>query len=677
MKYRGLQLHHPPPFLIGAVLLFWGWQCSFLPYAVLMCITIEITRIVPWRWNITDTEFNTLSDFSGVIFFLSVIYIFSDEGAKGIYVILSVLPFILFPLLAVQKYSSAGLMKISALIVSLRKLEPEQAPESGKLIDLAYPYLLICMISASTGNQRNLWFFIFISTLISVILWQIRPRRFRLLMWLGALCISLSIAFATQYGLRRMQASIEASFLSVFDQFMWRFRDPNRTTTAIGSLGRLKLSDKIVLRVKTRDKLKRPLLLKEASYNSFGHGIWTTQNSAFSVIDQNSDGSWTLNQTSPGAESVSIATYMLREKSVIPLPHGSNRIHNVTAIEIEKNTHGTVLMDIREGWINFDVNYAKGQLDEGLPGKADLSMLDYHRDDFTLVAEELGLYQLSETEAIVAIENFFRRNFRYSLDQKQRYPKGKYLKHFLNQTRQGHCEYFATATALLLRSIGIPSRYVVGYSVDEYSALEGQYVARSRHAHSWVIAYVNNQWQVLDTTPSIWASSEQENASDFESLMDLWAWISYTWAQWQTDDLEEEEKSHDYLLWLLIPLIIFLAWRLYAQERVSNAPVDGTGNEGFVTFGLDSGFYTLIEEIEQAGYSKYKGETLKVWLNRISDRIGDKKLTQALSLHYQYRFDPEQAGEPLKSELKRLVDSLLASKKNWLFSNSGRQTTPI
>ena len=75
------------------------------------------------------------------------------------------------------------------------------------------------------------------------------------------------------------------------------------------------------------------------------------------------------------------------------------------------------------------------------------------------------------------------------------------LSHFLLQSRAGHCEYFATATVLLLRAAGIPARYCRGYAVQEFSKLENRFIVRDRHAHAWTLAYVDGIWTNFDTTP--------------------------------------------------------------------------------------------------------------------------------------------------------------------------------
>ncbi len=671
MKPSSLQLPASPPLLLGAGLLVWGWQCDFPAYAVIMALILESARFFSWRWAITDKEFNTLSDFSGVMFFLTVIIIFSNEGARGIFVILGVLPFILFPLVLTQIYSQHGTMKLSALLVSLRKLDPAQSPEAETRTNVSLPYFIICLLAASTGNQRTIWFFIAISLLTALLLWSVRPRRYSSIVWLGALLLSLSIAYAGQIGLRQLQASIEVSFLGFFDQFMWRYRDPNRTTTAIGSLGRLKLSDRIVLRLKTKDSLQKPLLLREASYNTFGHGVWTNQHSDFSVIDQNTNGGWTLIDGVNADKNITLSTYMIKEKGVIPLPHASSEIKNVAAIEIQKNPQGTVLMDIREGWIQYDVEYTERISNELPPDENDLKILPYYREDFDRLAGELALSSLSEPRTVDTIYRFFQKNFKYSLNQQQRYPKGKYLADFLFKNRQGHCEYFATATALLLRSAGIPSRYVVGYSIDEYSTLERQYIGRARHAHSWTLAYVNNQWQVLDTTPSIWAPYEEENASAMEPLMDIWLWLSYTWSRWQSEDLSEEGSYTDFLLWLLIPLMAILAWKMYFKKRVQLGRQTPAVIKQVARPGIDSSFYQLTALIELSGLPRHPGETLSAWFRRIENKIRSQRLRDALQLHYKYRFDPGGLSSSEMTELKQLVSDLLSRKQEWLMAAPG------
>src|SRR4029079_624651 len=73
---------------------------------------------------------------------------------------------------------------------------------------------------------------------------------------------------------------------------------------------------------------------------------------------------------------------------------------------------------------------------------------------------------------------------------------------------------------------GIPARYAVGYSAQEFSALERALVVRHRHAHAWVLARADGGWTTVHTTPANWADQEAEAArSPLGAVLDLFSWI--------------------------------------------------------------------------------------------------------------------------------------------------------
>ncbi|MCS7306694.1 MAG: DUF3488 and transglutaminase-like domain-containing protein [Thermoguttaceae bacterium] len=80
--------------------------------------------------------------------------------------------------------------------------------------------------------------------------------------------------------------------------------------------------------------------------------------------------------------------------------------------------------------------------------------------------------------------------FRYSLQGQPRNPQLDPIEDFITEHPEGHCEYFATALALMLRSLGIPCRVVVGYLCDEWNPAGQFFQVRQWHAHMWVEAYL-------------------------------------------------------------------------------------------------------------------------------------------------------------------------------------------
>jgi hypothetical protein len=73
---------------------------------------------------------------------------------------------------------------------------------------------------------------------------------------------------------------------------------------------------------------------------------------------------------------------------------------------------------------------------------------------------------------------------------------------FLFQRKKGHCEYFASALAVMLRSVGIPSRVATGFQSGTFNPISGWYLIQSSDAHSWVEAWLEGKgWTTLDPTP--------------------------------------------------------------------------------------------------------------------------------------------------------------------------------
>lgn len=78
-------------------------------------------------------------------------------------------------------------------------------------------------------------------------------------------------------------------------------------------------------------------------------------------------------------------------------------------------------------------------------------------------------------------------NFQYTLDLTERRNRSiDPLDEFVGNYRRGHCQYFASAMVMMLRSRGIPAWLVVGYRTDEYNSLGNHYIVRQLHAHAWV-----------------------------------------------------------------------------------------------------------------------------------------------------------------------------------------------
>jgi transglutaminase-like putative cysteine protease len=113
---------------------------------------------------------------------------------------------------------------------------------------------------------------------------------------------------------------------------------------------------------------------------------------------------------------------------------------------------------------------------------------------------------------------------------------------FLVNRREGHCEYFASALALLLRSVKIPSRMVNGFKGGDWNDIARVLSVRQKHAHSWVEAYLGEfpgspehvpRWMTLDPTPGIERDKSVARVggfrANFRQITDLvrYVWVFY------------------------------------------------------------------------------------------------------------------------------------------------------
>ena len=119
------------------------------------------------------------------------------------------------------------------------------------------------------------------------------------------------------------------------------------------------------------------------------------------------------------------------------------------------------------------------------------------------LAEEMTEEQESRLDKALGIEYFLKGNYGYSLENQSAKAHDP-LYDFLIETKAGHCEYFATAQAVLMRTIGIPTRVVNGFRLGEFNDFSDYFIVRQSDAHSWVEGYFPDLgWVEFDSTPSI------------------------------------------------------------------------------------------------------------------------------------------------------------------------------
>ena len=660
-----------PPLLLGAAVLFWGWATGLLLPAIAVAAILEGARAVPWRVDFSRRDFNRVSDLCAILFAGSAIYLFTAvggmrvvDGPRAITVLFQWLPLLAAPLVACQAYSTAGTVDLSVFFWTLRKKAADEPGASSGALDLAYPYAALCILSASAANVRTPAYYASLCLLAAWALWSRRSRRFSSLWWGTSLAVAVVAGYAGHLALHRVQQKLEEVAFEYISGLVRRDTDPFRSTTAIGHLGRLKLSDRILLRVEPAAGQGAPILLREASYNVYKSPAWFALGAGFTPVQPEAGGeTWKLAPGPAPETSVGVSAYLNRGRGVLPLPARAVEIDGLAVVRLSSNRLGAVKVDEGLGLVTYRVRVGPGALLDAPPTDFDVGVAAAESVAVAQIADELELASKPPAARLEAVAAFFRTNFRYSTYADQPVG-GAPLEDFLVRKRSGHCEYFATASVLLLRAAGVPARYATGYSVQEWSPLERRYVVRARHAHSWALAWVEGAWRDLDTTPPEWVDAEAAGvASAFEPVSDFLSWVVFLFSRWRYG--EGWDGVGRYLVWLLVPLVLVLAWRLYGRRRIGRARTEAArGEPAALHPGADSEFYLIADRLAVAGLGRRSTEPVSTWISRLEEGhapVATDTLRQIARLHYRYRFDPDGIGADERQALRARVEAWLAA----------------
>ncbi|HYH81832.1 MAG TPA: transglutaminaseTgpA domain-containing protein [Longimicrobium sp.] len=283
------------------------------------------------------------------------------------------------------------------------------------------------------------------------------------------------------------------------------------------------------------------------------------------------------------------------------------------------------------------------------------------------LADSLTAGRATRIDQVRAVEAWLR-TFRYTLDL----PSGREdasIEGFLFRRREGHCEYFSTAMAVLLRARGIPTRNVNGFLGGEWNTGAGYLAVTGNQAHSWVeVWFPGWGWVPFDPTP----------ASRGDVVADAgrgWAWstrlwmdgIEYRWYKWVVDYNMERQLSvfrgigsvfsrgdqggigrRDQRApvrvaapWLLVPLGLALLWLLASRRR----PGGRLHRES-------RAYLSLRKAYARAGWAPVDGGPLEFAQSLAVDRApGADDAAAAVDLYLRARFSGRPADPPTVREL--------------------------
>ncbi|HVS03865.1 MAG TPA: transglutaminaseTgpA domain-containing protein [Thermoanaerobaculia bacterium] len=282
----------------------------------------------------------------------------------------------------------------------------------------------------------------------------------------------------------------------------------------LDSIGSARSSRVVVMRLRYQPtpQPRQEVRLKAATYDGYDGRVW--QRAATSGV-RRADRSFTFD-LAPIAARQRVEVWLVPLHSTsIPLPVQATELL-LRAHTLELDRGGAASLPIAPGTaIEYQVGLTSDpvtvlaeppRLDGGAEPTLDLTGVTPRME--ALAATVMG--DGDPFEQSVRLEQFLSTELEYTIDYVGRSGQLP-LEDFLFASRRGHCEYFASAMVLLLRSQGVPARLVTGFLGADENPLEGYFTVRQSNAHAWVEAWIpGDGWTVFDPTPSAGRPSTQE-----------------------------------------------------------------------------------------------------------------------------------------------------------------------
>ena len=277
----------------------------------------------------------------------------------------------------------------------------------------------------------------------------------------------------------------------------------------LGAIGEIKLSSAIVMRVKRAGgKPSSGLRWRGIALDQFDGRSWQKSQLSNSGITPDDGGVFQIRPQEHPADAVRY-DFLLEPMATTTL-FGPYRIDSITSrlegITVDRDE--SIFLRIPQ---QRRIQY---QVQSDIPDRTGTSVVPPLEDPgrylqlppdldtrVTELAREITRTGSTPYEKASLIESHLRRNYRYTLNLTWK-PESQPLNTFLFVAKNGHCEYFASAMAILSRAAGIPTRLVNGFQMGEYNPVGADYIVRESDAHSWVEVYLPGRgWIEFDATP--------------------------------------------------------------------------------------------------------------------------------------------------------------------------------
>lgn len=454
---------------------------------------------------------------------------------------------------------------------------------------------------------------------------------------LAIIAIAGSAAATLIVGVRRGHAWLMRRAQSRY--VMWRVRTGFSDRMELGALDGLAESSTVVLRIRG----PRVDYLRGAAFDLYEHGCWLRSD----ALEKEAEVDWAPPPPAPPDALVEIRGVSDRvSRYFLPFDAASIEL-SPASVRVD----GLGIIKPREPPLAPVARFVVAPRDRAPvapPGPADLTLWRSGRAQLTPLAEEWTRGAATVEEQLDAIEQRLASDFRYARSFSRTGSLDPVLE-FVLHDRTGHCEYFASAMALLARARGIPARLVTGYRVAEHSELGGYHVVRERNAHAWVEAWIEGKgWVTRDPTPP--EAVPQNQPHEAELLAGAIDRLSVAW-EGATDWLGARTLGQT----AAATVVAFgvLAWIIARGARGTRAKASPVREDEQPLPCLTA----LLEALSRAGYVRDASEPLERLARRVPDVRAAELLVAYAALRYGARGDEAGLARAMEEHAARLRSS--------------------
>ncbi len=277
-----------------------------------------------------------------------------------------------------------------------------------------------------------------------------------------------------------------------------------RETVSLNNIRSVQVSRARALRV-TLEHGSEPagewLRLVGATSQSYRGGLWAQGQLGRERLLPDAEGDLKLGNDPTSAARLAVTVEKPSDR--IFLPPGATRVQLGERVPFWRDSQGSLEASRRlEAGFSYTAVFDPTRVVLPPPNSGDLE-IPQDLSELRSLAAHIAAGASNRLAAANLLEEHLRTAFGYTLEWPLDAPFSRDpVAWFLLEGKRGHCEFFASAMVMLLRSLDIPARLQTGYLGGEPDGAGG-WVVRDANAHAWVVAYVDGGWRVFDPTPAV------------------------------------------------------------------------------------------------------------------------------------------------------------------------------